>query len=260
VHYGSQGTGMIAKRLQLVAISAILSLSTITVAAAPITLSQINNALAGLEAQMETIFNVSVGATASLITDISFLPVITAEDSVPGFSFLTVNNLNEQNALLNEDQFGLLVPENVVIAYIVDEITYCGGSSPSTIGCANFFDNTMYLEGEDLLSSLGDELWAHELGHNFGLPHISSSSNVMLETIGNGHVNLIETQLIAINANSGNALSLIQGGTVTIQTVLVIPEVLVPVPAALTLFALPGLIIARFGLKRRKQRFIRASA
>ena len=77
----------------------------------------------------------------------------------------------------------------------------------------------------------------------------------MFGTIANGRDNFIESQLTTINNSS-----LIQGGTVTIQTVLVIPQVLVPVPAALTLFALPGLIIARFGLKRRKQPFIRASA
>lgn len=145
---------MIAKRLQLVAISAILSLSTITVAAAPITLSQINNALAGLETKMETIFNVSAGVTASLLTDISFLPAITAQDNVPGFTFLSVNAFNEQNALLNGNPFGALVGGTVVTAYIVDQISYCGGSDSNIIGCANIVGNTMYLEGEGLLTSL----------------------------------------------------------------------------------------------------------
>ena len=250
---------MIAKRLQLVAISAILSLSTITVQAAPITLSQINNALGGLETKLESIFNVSAGATASLLTNISFLPVITAQDNVPApppaLTFLSVNTFDEQDALLNGDPFGELVGGSVVTAYIVDQISYCGGSSSSIIGCANIVGNTMYMEGEDLLANYGDELWAHELGHTLGLFHNGSSANLMFATIGNNRDDLIEPQLTTINNSF-----LIQGGTVTIQPVLVILHVPVPVPAALTLFALPGLIIARLGLRQRKHSFIRASA
>ena len=103
---------------------------------------------------METIFNVSAGVTASLLTDISFLPAITAQDNVPGFTFLSVNAFNEQNALLNGNPFGALVGGTVVTAYIVDQISYCGGSDSNIIGCANIVGNTMYLEGEGLLTSL----------------------------------------------------------------------------------------------------------
>jgi len=235
---------MLTRKLQMVIASLLLCCSSAGAKAAPISLGDLNTALVSLELALENIFSVP----GSSLTDITFLPVLTVAD--PG-SYLHVDTFAEQQGLLNFNDLGVTAGGTVVTAYVIETISQCGGPAEgATIGCASVPGNTMYLVGDRLLGSIGDELIAHELGHNFGLDHLSSgdpgysSNNIMRSTISNGRDDLNAGQINTINLSS-----LIQAGELTILPVLVTA---VPIPAALPLMLLPGLVLARFDGRRRR--------
>lgn len=216
--------------------------------AAPITLADLNLALPGLEADMESFFAIDysgTGGPVSLLTDISFLPVITVPDPA---DYLSVDNFVEQEDLLEATNNVItpVPPAPVVTSFIVEAANFCGSFSVNTIGCADLPGHLMYLEGDDLLTNLGAHLWAHELGHNLGLDHVASSANLMHGIIDNSVANpaLTEAQVNLLNLSS-----LIQGGTVTIQPILITSPV--PLPPALLLFGLPAVLMTVLGSRRR---------
>jgi hypothetical protein len=67
--------------------------------------------------------------------------------------------------------------------HVVDAINYCGGSGTNIIGCG-------WIGGSGIavvrLSSSTSEgaLWLHEFGHNQGLGHTSTSTNIMFPSLG----------------------------------------------------------------------------
>ncbi len=78
-----------------------------------------------------------------------------------------------------------LAPENepVVNAFFVDKLNYCGGRFGSGIvSCGSEPGNILMVESSYAASSNGAIAFAHEIGHNAGLPHFgdgNSTGNLM---------------------------------------------------------------------------------
>jgi hypothetical protein len=72
------------------------------------------------------------------------------------------------------------------VVYFVDTISACGSTmnAPGIIGCGERPGNDFVVESLFASGTLGDELVAHELGHNLGLGHIDNMNNLMDSFIG----------------------------------------------------------------------------
>jgi len=213
--------------------------------AALLSLAQLNNLLPTFETRMETIFNVTAGTEVSQLQNIEFLSVITLPDPA---SYLHINNVTEQEDLLTHNTLGIPVGPSVITAYIVESVSHCGNSNSGYVGCAGQPGDAFYVEGSFLSQSLGDELFAHELGHTFDLRHDGlPDTNLMYFQVGNNRDDLNEAQIAKLNEDVRNN---IVNNTVTIQPVLLTAPV--PLPPALLLFGLPAVALTVFGGARRR--------
>lgn len=86
---------------------------------------------------------------------------------------------------------------------VVNDINFCGAANPLAIGCAPRPGNSLVVVR--FIANQEGILWAHEFGHNKGLPHRSSATAVMNGTIG---VN----RLGVSSAECGNYRNLAQAG------------------------------------------------
>ena len=71
---------------------------------------------------------------------------------------------------------------------IVNDINYCGGLNPNFIGCANSPGDKIAVV--PVSASVEGNLWAHEFGHNKGLPHREASGAVMRSAVSSTSVQL----------------------------------------------------------------------
>jgi len=118
-----------------------------------------------------------------------------------------IDNSTELNTVLNH---------SVARFKVVRAINYCGGTGTNIIGCA-------WIGGAGAAvvryGSVGTEgnLWAHEYGHNVGLPHSSlGSSYIMWATISSGNRGLSQAECDRFHApvSSANA-DLLDAGACT---------------------------------------------
>jgi hypothetical protein len=77
-------------------------------------------------------------------------------------------------------------------AKVVSQINWCGALIPNVIGCA-------YTPGSSLAvvrftPSQEGILWAHEFGHNKGLPHVTTPNNVMSPVISPSNTTVTSAQ------------------------------------------------------------------
>lgn len=82
--------------------------------------------------------------------------------------------------------------------YFVDDISFCGVSSPSTVGCGWTAAGGLVVESSvaDDGNFVGANLLAHELLHNLGLNHFfSDSQNLMAPTLMSGMGTLLAAQV-----------------------------------------------------------------
>ena len=86
---------------------------------------------------------------------------------------------------------------------VVNDINFCGSANPIAIGCAPRPGNSLVVMR--FTANQEGILWAHEFGHNKGLPHRSNATAVMNGTIG---VN----RLGVTSSECGNYRNLAQAG------------------------------------------------
>jgi hypothetical protein len=231
-------------------------------------LGQVSRALTNTLAAVSLGFSLS--ANAAFITDVSagveniYSQVnssgqtidirwgLAAELVAP--SLLEITTSGEITSLFgNHASFGGMF-ESVV--YFVDDISACGGTTnaPSIIGCGEQPGNDFVVESLFTFGTLGDELVAHELGHNLGLTHIDNVNNLMDSFINVSHT--------ILNAGQGTAIfgsDLVQGDAqsgffIQLNPVLVVaiatPPITVSEPPILALMLLVLVAVMRAPSKR----------
>ena len=101
----------------------------------------------------------------------------------------------------------LQVPNFTVALFFVDTISFCGGPGSNIIGCGSRPGGLIALQSAAAAGNNGTVLFAHELGHNLGLTHLSVSGNLMHPTI-TGASALNETQVGSfLDLTTGASLS-----------------------------------------------------
>lgn len=147
---------------------------------------------------------------------------------------------------------------NIVNFYYVDTISSCGSINPSIIGCGqvggpNFVVESLYAADNSIPSggiiTVGNQLLAHELGHNLGLSH--RTGNDLMNPFINGFMDLNATEVSIILASP-----LVQTDTggqrfITINPVLIMAAEAIPEPSSAILL-LVGIIAA--SIRSRKAR------
>jgi len=170
-------------------------------------------------------------------------------------SLLDLSSMTEVgNLFSNHASFGDTF-ESVV--YFVDTISACGSTTnaPGIIGCGQQPGNDFVVESGFTSGTLGDELVAHELGHNLDLAHIDNLDNLMDSFLG---VN--NTQLTANQGNTIFSSDLVQGDVqsgffIQLNPVLVVamatsPPITVSEPPILALM----LLVLVAGIRARSKR------
>lgn len=194
------------------------------------------------EAGMDSIYG--QGTFGANTIDIRFNPTITYNDP----TLLTIDSNAKLNTL-----FGIQGATPTVFMYFVDDISFCGGvSDPLIVGCADQPGNDIVVESAFMASALGDELAAHELGHNLGLEHIADINNLMNPTILASTTGLTGpgagSQVATIFMDpAGIIQSDVSGYFISITPVLITPE-----PGILLLLGV--LVIAAWRRSRRDVR------
>ncbi len=74
---------------------------------------------------------------------------------------------------------------------VVSGINYCGSFIPNIVGCAPLSGNLLAVVR---MSSFEDILWAHEFGHNCGLPHRADSNAIMHPQMATQHRVLLRSE------------------------------------------------------------------
>ena len=74
---------------------------------------------------------------------------------------------------------------------VVSGINYCGSFIPNIVGCAPLSGNLLAVVR---MSSFEDILWAHEFGHNCGLPHRADSNAIMHPQMATQHRVLLRAE------------------------------------------------------------------
>ncbi|MBI1345912.1 hypothetical protein GC163_06445 [bacterium] len=96
---------------------------------------------------------------------------------------------------------------------IVDELNWCGGPKPEAIGCADTPGDSIVVER--YTASEEGVLWAHEIGHNKGLPHRHGTDVLMKAYVHQTHTRInqaesqafLSTQAVAQSGQQGPAMS-----------------------------------------------------
>ena len=150
----------------------------------------------------------------------------------------------------------LQVPNFTVALFFVDTISFCGGPGSNIIGCGSRPGGLIALQSAAAAGNNGTVLFAHELGHNLGLTHLSVSGNLMHPTI-TGASALNETQVGSfLDLTTGASLSSIlrdDGGQLYISvTPIAVLAAAVPEPQTWAMM-LAGLLGVA-GWARRRQR------
>lgn len=190
--------------------------------------------LVTLEAGMDTIYS-QVPPFGAGPLDIRF----NAPVNVNNASLLTIDTQTKLDAAFA--LFGGPAGGPTIYMIFVDDVDWCASSfNTSYVGCAELPGNHMVVESVFMASSLGDELGAHELGHNLGLEH-DSPGNLMNATIGATHTLLTGTQHTTLMASTRVQADAFPPFTsfVSITPVLIIPE-----PSLVSLVLLAGATLA----------------
>ena len=150
----------------------------------------------------------------------------------------------------------LQVPNFTVALFFVDTISFCGGPGSNIIVCGSRPGGLIALQSAAAAGNNGTVLFAHELGHNLGLTHLSVSGNLMHPTI-TGASALNETQVGSfLDLTTGASLSSIlrdDGGQLYISvTPIAVLAAAVPEPQTWAMM-LAGLL-GMAGWARRRQR------
>jgi hypothetical protein len=207
-------------------------------------------------------------ASAAVIT-ISAGPIETiySQTNTSGIGSVTVNILPSatifNSTYLNLtsdamiDQLFLLGPDNdaskIIDAFFVDNISFCGKASPDIVGCANRPGHDLVVKSSYAATDTKELDLSHEIGHNLGLPHVTSCANCNLMNPVLGSTVLTDAQFASIltsplfqpdpNADNGYFMD--------IRPILVAPTV--PLPPA-WIMMIGGLGVVGFLRLRRASR------
>lgn len=184
------------------------------------------------EAQLDIIF--SQPSFGDNPVDIRFNPTVT----LPNASLLLIDTEAKIDQLFATTS----AFTKVISLFYVDEITQCGISSPTIVGCANLPGTDVVIESSAADSSLGPELIAHEMAHSLGLDHTASGSPNLLAPGLNDDTTLTLDQ-VAMILSSALVQTDVAGAFIEIGPVLVTAPVAVPEPSSLFFLGL-----ASFGL------------
>ena len=141
--------------------------------------------------------------------------------------------------------FNLFGGSPTVNFYFIDTISACGGTiAPGIVGCGAFPGNDFVVESTFAAGAFGVELLSHELAHNLGVGHRSSSTALMNPSL-NGGTTLNASEVATILA-SGLIQSDQNGFFIDVQPVLILASA-VPIPSAglLLVGGLAGLLFMR---------------
>lgn len=124
---------------------------------------------------------------------------------------------------------------NVVNFYFIDSISACGGTiNVNIVGCGEFPGNDFVVESNFAAGIYGNELLAHELGHNLGLGH--TSGGLMNPSLNNS-TTLTSGQVSSLR-NSPLVQTNGQEYWIDINPVLIVAAASTPIPEPSTLVLL----------------------
>ena len=113
---------------------------------------------------------------------------ITINWLTPGTTIVNpaLATINDSSSFLN---LFAKAPDNpvtgIVDAFFVDAINVCGSLTGSNIvGCSDLGGHKLMVQSSFAATADGFKVLAHELGHNLGLDHVSTSSNLMYPDVG----------------------------------------------------------------------------
>ena len=154
----------------------------------------------------------------------------------------SVNSSTDWNTLL-----GFAGAPPTVFAFFVDAINWCGSAGNNIVGCAGQPGNALMLDsGFVAANQTGNGFidFAHELGHNLDLAHVSDTTNLMNATLLGG------TTLTATQVSTIYNSPLIQTDSLGKLFISITPIVVVPLPAAWILLLSAMGMMGIFGGKR----------
>lgn len=127
--------------------------------------------------------------------------------------------------------------------FFVDSILGCGATAgPGITGCASQPGNDIVVRSTTAAGANGAENSAHELGHNFGLPHMNVAGNLMTAT-GFGNLALTAGQIATILAS--NLIQTDMAGAKFVQITPVLIDAPEPATMCLVAFAAVPYIFRR---------------